>query len=1132
MMKLKKIFLLTILSFLFIISSVNAAEGDTYTVDFTGESYDQSLEYNGGKAGGGYVFSLTDKSGKKINAYCISPLADNPAAGSVYKEVSGSGKTSSAYQSVFEQTCGDNKTRVTALKSAAYNLGESNKTNAVDETNGRPLAETIGAVYEAARTGKAEYKNGEKDINDLNDVVNKATGTDGEGDGSKATGPITFGDPIKSDGKVVVYANLNGNKVDSGSIKCQAYASSQCNFSIGTDTIAFTITRTGTCVGDFGAYIMIGYHSSGGYKTPGYPGSGGYDYDGDGSVDPDGGDIDGDGIPNINDTDVNGDGTLDNVSPSGGNGEGGSPGGSTCSCTPRYFELVSADGTIQELVSCEPTGGGSGESPGGDPSETPVTPTPVIPTPETPTPETPEIPGGEWEYPEYPDFDPGKVPGFDPTDPGSVPTDYPAYAYLNVTHSCNDKTIDCSPYDSNFELKKGGQTKCNSSGATVVDFYESGEFKSSKPDGEYIKECYFKDGLDYVDSNITASKTIFGGTEAPKGKGLYSTEKMCDVYCTEDYNLMLPGPTANQLGGDAQVTINSGSFFTIDDSNMKDKTTVKCYGNLRYPVLVSIIDFWRNSTVDEYEKYVTKEIVDNGYVHEYTDYTECPGGYEDIIDPSTGEKIGEECLEYDKDYKVQFWGGNTALSEYYKGSNDPNETGEFFPTTVSVPVKKFEEKDDAEAHLAKLKSDYANAENKLKTAGTEAKKGINDAIKFWKEKCLKWDISELNGTVYSSDNTAKINFSYYDGYYFSPSKATIVTKNYSFSGGTTKIDDTSKENRVAARTYCGTSGCDTGDGDITLDDADFNWASASVDVTYEFKNTWCNPFDDAKKPYIIDSGGACDGTTFKGFPVSIKTPSGLYSYTYDYSGIGHYFNPPGKTGRVWALIQKKYFALGKVENAETNRCIYKVNNCTICPTKCIGPYADPTNCDPTFLCSLNCQVKCVGGGCILDANAGFLATYRTISLNNPFPIAMKLSDPLDLKTLAFAPITSPGIIALGGTSDGVSSTSKFKGSNWETTKGTEVRAEIEGKAENVYNGTPEYKFVLDPADISKIKEYNAANPNYTERKAGVNGTYESKGKYSKWRSSFLDTVITPDEANPVEESYGDTSEDFTGPAKR
>ena len=61
-------------------------------------------------------------------------------------------------------------------------------------------------------------------------------------------------------------------------------------------------------------------------------------------------------------------------------------------------------------------------------------------------------------------------------------------------------------------------------------------------------------------------KLIFGELKSiPKGKKLYSLDNICDVYCTEDYELTLPGPTAGTFISDNQVLINSGSFFTIDE---------------------------------------------------------------------------------------------------------------------------------------------------------------------------------------------------------------------------------------------------------------------------------------------------------------------------------------------------------------------------------------------------------------------------------------------------------------------------------------------------------------------------------------------------------------------------------------
>lgn len=1044
MKKIKSMLIIISLMIIFISCKVNAANGDIYTVS-TGNYFDQTMTYNGAKAGGGYIFTLSG-NGETLTAYCIDPLGDNPANGSRYKEISAAaaGRTSSAYQSVFEQTCGDDATRITALKSMAYNLGEiSSKTNAIDPANGKNLADTIANVYGAAKSGDALYTSDIKDK--INGVINDATNS--AETGSLEAGAIELKEISNDNGKIIVYAYLNGNIVTDDSIECKGYSGESCTYSISDSIIAFTITKPDTCYGSFGAYIIIGYNSNG-------------------------------AIPGADE-----DGT--------GEGEDTT---TTCGCTPRYFQNEDDPTTFQQLIACPSTG------------------------------ENPD---------EHDDIN---YPGF--TD-DEIPEGFENYAYGDFSGECSDSDINCEPFVEEFETNPTGQVICDENGKTVITFVEVGTYKTNDLDKETVESCIF-DGFDYTnDNSIVASKLIFGKLKSiPKGKKLYSLDNICDVYCTEDYELTLPGPTAGTFISDNQVLINSGSFFTIDEK-INDKTTVKCYGNLRYHVLVDLIDYYREKTIDAYNRYQEYLVVNENY-------TSVP-----IIDISECKLENEDgtCIVYDTDYGVLFTSSGIKYDTYtwIPGSGDNSGQIKKFGKATVTKLGTVEELSDVDDWVEEIREEYENAPNYLDNTANEAEESIKEAIDFWNNDCLGWKYDKINSEIYKkTECSADIGIEYYDEYYFLSDSEDIEIEPAGIpiiigENNTPEIEN--KETKNISKGFCSSEGCSNTT--EAIDDGDYNYSSETVTIKYDFKNTWCNPYDDSVKPYILESDtDYCNGTKFEGFPVSTETTSGLYSYTYSFDNFGHYFDTTTcQTGRINEVIDAGYAVS---DEAYTNRCIYKVNNCNECLVRCTGINASPSSCNPNFMCNNNCKVSCVGGGCIMDIKAGFLATYRTVSLNS-FAGTIAYQNPLYLKSLAISPGEYNTLIALvipGLSSSEESSTKNYKGSNWKGAKADEVIQEINDKGENIYNDKPEYSFTLTPQLVSEIREYNKTH-DYSTREADEagevkDGKYISNGDYAYWQSNFITQnedlckdIPSDCRKNVIRKNYSDyNSYEFTGPAKQ
>ena len=214
------------------------------------------------------------------------------------------------------------------------------------------------------------------------------------------------------------------------------------------------------------------------------------------------------------------------------------------------------------------------------------------------------------------------------------------------------------------------------------------------------------------------------------------------------------------------------------------------------------------------------------------------------------------------------------------------------------------------------------------------------------------------------------------------------------------------------------------------------------------------------------------------------------------------------------------------------KCNYNVNNCDDCEV-----YCDPNGTCNNDICDGDCQVACVGAGCILDVNAGFLATYRTVSLNEPFTVATLLS-------------AEPAKMLAMVTETNYSSNTDFVGSNWTNEKGNATSTKIAALGESIYDEEPEYSITLTPAVISEIKKYNAEQEDFDESDAkgylnntlkctNVNGTNYGQCIVhdDKWDFQILDEATSADQVvveidgdKAVFESYKGTTKAFAGPA--
>ncbi len=484
-----------------------------------------------------------------------------------------------------------------------------------------------------------------------------------------------------------------------------------------------------------------------------------------------------------------------------------------------------------------------------------------------------------------------------------------------------------------------------------------------------------------------ATEVILGGTN-----------KYCQIYCSENYSLTLPGPDAKTTG-DKNVFINAGSYFTIDDSNMKDETTITCYGKMDLDSYTKTLRDARALVVTAYNNLSKAKAEKTAYQN---------------------ATMGEEYCNLSGSYRELYFDGEEIKEK-----------------TTSLTFDKLTSCPSASSKDSEIKS----LETALNTAMTNAKATIETAGKEW-NSCINWNFDKLN-EVLKDDCSPEIDFIYQ----FDQCDTKVI------KDGVPKISNTSEKKSTGSNPDLYTGICDV-NGNLSecnkkKSGEAYSYSNKQETVTqkYKFDNEFTVKFDTGEISCDAKTGDEYSDV-YRGFPVSIEATQAQYKYEYKYTGIGHNFASmsDGKCamGRFDDIIKEK----------NTHGCYYDVNNCGDCEVSCDDPTGN--GCNLSF-CGKDCQVACVGGGCILDYNAGFLATYRTMSLNDPFP-----------NTVAMLSATPASLLAVASTKD---YETLYK-TNWTTEKGDKARTNIETTGEKIYNNKPQYSIELTPAVISEIRKYN------------------------------------------------------------
>ncbi len=602
-----------------------------------------------------------------------------------------------------------------------------------------------------------------------------------------------------------------------------------------------------------------------------------------------------------------------------------------------------------------------------------------------------------------------------------------------------------------------GNAICDGNGNTIVNINES----PSGVDAERSEIACI------ADEEHDATNAILG-----------SDNDYCNIYCTEKVELMLSGPDFRN--GDDEMFINAGTYFEITGP-LTQTDEITCYGEMHFEKFEEDVRTLRENVVKTYNEWQEQQAIADNKLNKYQQTitnTDSEGN------PYT-ENIG--C-----DVSVSYQG--------LKMGSDGKITPDL--KTADVP---YSGKNCSDA--VNLPNTATEAKTVYNTAVTNANTKIPEAEEKWKS-CTTWNFDNLEKTIETKENNCytDITFSYDDG------AVDVNLESIDFiSGSTDSIASGSSTTQINVG-VCDSNGsnCNKYNSGYDVSKSFINH-SATINIKYKFDNGFAIDYEtnaiykgsDAEK--CIAAGNCSD--MIYGFPIDIDTPQGIGTYQYEYSGIGHSWNDMAINVCSMGRFD------GDIEDYDTYMCYYNVNSCEDCEVECDGEGCDLNipECDGE-----GCKVACVGGGCILDINAGFLATFRTISLNDEgFAEVALLS-------------ASPNTLLAYNSSKG------FGKSNWDNEKGINASAEISDKGESIYGSEPEYSITLTPIVINDIKGYNKDNEDnggYLNDTLTCTRNKDNNEDYGKCTSSFVTDYITKNSSEIFEVYPGDwQNESFVGPA--
>ncbi|MBQ4583990.1 MAG: hypothetical protein IJA94_03795 [Bacilli bacterium] len=610
---------------------------------------------------------------------------------------------------------------------------------------------------------------------------------------------------------------------------------------------------------------------------------------------------------------------------------------------------------------------------------------------------------------------------------------------------------------------------CDSFGQTVVTVTEGDEYTSTD---ESIDACIIGEE-DITGTSLKATEMIMGET--------IKSNEYCDIYCTEDYEFLSPGPLSTLDKNGNEYLITSGSYFNFEPDEAYDETHISCYGE-------NYIDKLMENIVNKAQQYANT-------LSETT--VTCTTWKETLDDGSKETKEAKTTTT--KEYVARRKGSSLAVEIV----NDPTKSGTITEeVAVGTCVAQTIKADDAT--IAAKKAEYINYSN--------------EQVGLY-EQCNSWDFGNLEKAVSKSGNChPSVSFTYTDGEWLRITSKDLelvnveVTTNtptttYKSTTGKYQSNKTSKKTSVSL----GIGSEKTKE----FTDANYTSGSATIKNTYKLNSVGiCNDYNKGESyyNYTKDQCEEMPGTVYtEGWPVDYETPQGQYSYQFIVSNYGHHLHGGKcKAGRLEAVAYE--LGLDEVDLI----CPYNVNGCTDCDWGC-----DPEGMcwgDPD--CDDECIWQCRSVGCVFDISNGLAIDFSPISLMNPFAGAdVAYLNNVHKNALAYNSVEAKEENNVEDVVATATPNTEGLAANWRTEKGQAALANIKNSGEEAYTeDNLVYSITLEPNDINRIRDYNDS----VEDAGGyLNNTLNCinlTNDYVICTSTYLDTLAGELDNNKIEDN--------------
>ena len=633
--------------------------------------------------------------------------------------------------------------------------------------------------------------------------------------------------------------------------------------------------------------------------------------------------------------------------------------------------------------------------------------------------------------------------------------------------------IECSVDQQTIGIKEGIEvdTDCNPVGTTPT---------------ANIKGC------------IINNKDVAGNTYQATTAG-YPNNKYCKVYCTENYDINVPGQVQANSGRYIKLTTNVSGTKACYTSKI-DNTQFETDLEAARIAMIDAYNKWAELNAIVTASWTNVHSVGNDYDNGRTVPKTCTGTREVSTGSGEDKKVTTEQYSYSCPYcEVVSKSGcystkGTKIPKFVTYDYNGNRKNVSYPLEFGYASGTSSSCSSGSCSKLLYTSHYSSYG--YETQRATASRALDNAITSYNKVISEYN--SCSGTI--SQNTLlpatsrstiwnmgynfnpSITFWYEDKYYDIAKNKNLVTDgaigkgalsiqtcsgevNDQYECDSNWVPNSAATTNMTPKTVCYKSGSGYTCSSVAVTKSTANYVVQKQDVkaNYELPTQYFTIYPSGK---LINEKKTGTSPLEKALPISLNKNAGVYNYTLTFNNLGEYYDT-GVLGRIWGGSSKNTSTVEAVLSGDNECktegavkvndkypdgsyvCAYKVN-CPACTVTC-----GPNGCVWQECDDNKCTIKC--NNCIFT-NGSSNYSYRSVTTKDINP---------NHRTL---------------------------GSNWNSSEmktATQVKAykttnDIIGVGEKIYDEDSEYQVLTVNLTQSMINDIKAYNKNYVN-----NGGYAS-----------------------------------------